>query len=220
MEARHLMSGKMNRAIGYLAVAAMLLSSPAFADEQAIDAAQLRAAGGSLPVMTYAPPSDGKQEFFVRGIQGAVRIRVVIGTDGALQDASIATSSRSPELDTFALGLVRRMTFQPAKNKDGQPVAVISHFPMELWKDSAVDGTLFAKSCADFVLDADWFRQAFPEKQPDQLRGWLLLTGIFIAQRYSSGAKQLTGPDFQTVYEACHAKPKRKLVDIYQQLQP
>ncbi|HEV2598666.1 MAG TPA: TonB family protein [Sphingopyxis sp.] len=169
--------------------------------------------------MTYAPPSDGKEDFFVRGIQGMVRVRVAIGTDGVLQDASVADSSRSPELDAFALGLVRRMTFQPAQDKDGRPVAVIAHFPMELWKDSAMDGTLFAKSCGDFLIDADWFQQTFPEKKPDELRSWLLLTGIFVAQRYSSGAKLEAGPNFQAVYAACRAKPKRKLVDIYKQLE-
>jgi len=203
----------------FLAIAALLPSGAASAAEEVLDAAGLRAAGGSPPVMTYAPPADGKEALFARGIQGAVRIRVVIGTDGALRDASIADSSRSAELDAFALGLVGRMTFQPAKDKAGRPVAVISHFPMELWKDSAMDGTLFAKSCADFVMDADWFRQTFPEKRPDQLRGWLLLSGLFFAQRYTLGAKPGTGPDFQAVYDACRAKPKRKLVDMYKQLE-
>ncbi len=211
--------GKGLSQLGALFAMAVLLPGAALAAEEALDAGALRAAGGSLPVMTYAPPSDGKEALFARGIQGMVRIRVVVGTDGALRDASIADSSRSPELDAFALGLVGRMTFQPAKDKAGQPVAVIAHFPMELWKDSAMDGTLFAKSCGDFVMDADWFRQAFPEKRPDQLRGWLLLTGIFVAQRYSAGAKLGTGPDFQAVYDACRAKPKRKLVDMYKQLE-
>ena len=211
--------GKRASQIGALFAMAMPLPGAASAAEEALDAGTLRAAGGSLPVMTYAPPSDGKEALFARGIQGMVRIRVVVGTDGALRDASIADSSRSPELDAFALGLVGRMTFQPAKDKAGQPVAVIAHFPMELWKDSAMDGTLFAKSCADFVMDADWFRQTFPEKRPDQLRGWLLLSGMFVAQRYTLGAKSGTGPDFQAVYDACRAKPKRKLVDMYKQLE-
>ena len=200
------------------AIAALLSSVPAAAQDQVADAAQIRADGGSLPVVAYAPPSDGKEMFFAQGIQGEVRVRVIIGIDGALREASIVGSSRSPELDAFALGLVRLMTFRPAKDKTGQPVAVVAQFPVELWKDSATNGTLAAKSCGDFVIDSDWFRQAFPEKNPDQLRVWLLMTGIFFAQRYVREGKADVGPDFQAVYHACRAKPKRNLVETYKKM--
>lgn len=199
-----------------LMLCAATFSGSALAQDEVLTALQNREMGGSPLAILSGPPAAGKEVLFARGIQGEMRIQVVVGADGVLREALIVVSSRSPELDNFALDLAKKMVYRPAKDKAGQPVTIKAAFPIELWKDSIVDGSLFEKRCDDFVLDADWFRQTFPEKRPDQMRSWLMLTGVIVAGRVARKAESLDiTPDFQTVYNECRKKPSRKFVDIY-----
>ncbi|MCX7054408.1 MAG: energy transducer TonB [Proteobacteria bacterium] len=55
------------------------------------------------------------------GIEGTVRLRVLVGEDGRPQDATIGTSSGDAGLDQAALDAVRTWRFEPAK-RDGVPL--------------------------------------------------------------------------------------------------
>jgi len=55
------------------------------------------------------------------GIEGTVRLRVLVGEDGRPQDAAIGTSSGDTGLDQAALDAVRDWRFEPAK-RDGVPL--------------------------------------------------------------------------------------------------
>lgn len=193
----------------------VLLSSSALAQDEILTASKNREMGGSPLKITSGPPDDGKEVFFSKGIQGEPRIEFVVGADGALSEAFVVESSRSAELDEFALSLVKNSTFEPAKDKSGQPVAVRASVPIRLWKDSIADGSIFEKRCDDFLLDAAWFIQAFPEKKPNQMRSWLLLTGALVAARFTNDTAIRKAPDFQAVYNGCKKEPSGKFVDVY-----
>jgi periplasmic protein TonB len=55
------------------------------------------------------------------GIEGTVRLRVLVGEDGRPQDAAVRTSSGDAGLDQAALDAVRHWRFEPAK-RDGVPL--------------------------------------------------------------------------------------------------
>ena len=55
------------------------------------------------------------------GIEGTVRLRVLVGEDGRPQDAAVRTSSGDAGLDQAALDAVRSWRFEPAK-RDGVPL--------------------------------------------------------------------------------------------------
>jgi protein TonB len=55
------------------------------------------------------------------GIEGRVRLRVLVGEDGRPQDAAVGTSSGDAGLDQAALDAVREWRFEPAK-RNGVPV--------------------------------------------------------------------------------------------------
>ncbi|MGB7739985.1 MAG: energy transducer TonB [Steroidobacteraceae bacterium] len=55
------------------------------------------------------------------GIEGTVRLRVLVGEDGRPQDAAIGRSSGDAGLDQAALDAVRTWRFEPAK-RDGVPL--------------------------------------------------------------------------------------------------
>lgn len=55
------------------------------------------------------------------GIEGTVRLRVLVGEDGRPQEASIGTSSGDASLDQAALDAVRHWRFEPA-TREGVPL--------------------------------------------------------------------------------------------------
>ena len=198
---------------GALILLGLVAPTTAFAQADIPRASEIRAAGGTVPELVSGPEDTGKEALFAIGNQGDVRIEVTIGADGAVRGTTIAVSSRSPELDSFAASLIARSQFKPARNKAGEAIAVRATVPVHLWKDSLVDGSLESKTCADFVIDADWHAKAFPEQRPTQLRVWLLLTGALAVSQRDGFSRP--SPDFQKVYDICRANPARKFTDVY-----
>jgi len=77
--------------------------------------------GGSPP--RYPMESRRKKE------QGTVLLRLLIGTDGRVEDAAIAQSSGFERLDQAALQAARSWRWQPM-TRDGQPVEVRGVMPI------------------------------------------------------------------------------------------
>ena len=57
-----------------------------------------------------------------QGIEGAVRVRVVVGKDGSVETASVAASSGYPSMDEAAVAAAYRYRFSPALNVYDEPV--------------------------------------------------------------------------------------------------
>lgn len=64
------------------------------------------------------------------GIEGTVRVRVLVGEDGRVQEVTIGKSSGEAALDEAALEAVRHWRFEPAKS-DGVPVRAWAVVPIE-----------------------------------------------------------------------------------------
>jgi protein TonB len=64
------------------------------------------------------------------GIEGIVKVRVLVGEDGRPQQVSIGKSSGDAGLDQSALDAVRDWRFEPAR-KDGVPVRAWAILPIE-----------------------------------------------------------------------------------------
>jgi len=64
------------------------------------------------------------------GIEGTVRVRVLVGEDGRPQEVTIGKSSGESALDESAMDAVRRWRFEPAK-RDGVPVRAWAIIPVE-----------------------------------------------------------------------------------------
>lgn len=105
--------------------------------------ADIRAEGGVPPALRLGPSGDERSAFFAEGIQGEVTVAGIVGIDGKMHEGSVAMSSRSKELDDFAQGLVTKSIFDPAKDKDGNPVPARVRVPVFLWKDTLAGGLIF-----------------------------------------------------------------------------
>jgi TonB family protein len=186
-------------------------------------AAELKEAGGTLPkIVDSSEEVPGLKALQARGIQGQIVVEFVIQSDGSLTDGKIAAPSQSPELDQVALELIDEFVAEPALDAEGEPVAVIARMPLNFWKDSIANGTLREKTCADFVIDADWFLNANPEGSVDDMRVWTMTVGLFvignptedIAERFKSAPR----PDPDELYAYCTRKPKTMFLKAFRKV--
>jgi TonB family protein len=202
-----------------LTITAFSVSASCQVGIEAVSVAALREAGGQPPVITEAPEAIGLADLHARGIQGEVEIAAVITAEGTVINPTIISSSGSQELDRLAIDVVGAMTGTAGTDAQGEPVPVAFQIPLYFWKDSLLDGSLAAKTCRDFVLDADWFLATFPDKNLTDLRVWDMTVGfMFFAQRQNR-QRHRPIPDAQQIYETCTDRPNRSFLDVFRDLQ-
>ena len=178
--------------------------------------AQIKAMGGKPPKLLTAPIEPNVDALYQQGIQGEMYFVGYVGADGKMHDVILPLSSRSKELDAVGLTLVNASTFTPATDASGKPIAAKVTFPVFLWKDSMMNAAFLKKSCAQFIIDADWFTKAFPEKRPDDYRGWLLFSGMVFASSYYTQSRTAgSSPKFEDVYARCKAHTNKSFANTY-----
>jgi protein TonB len=64
------------------------------------------------------------------GIEGTVRVRVLVGEDGRVQEVTIGKSSGETALDESAMDAVSKWRFEPAR-RNGVPVRAWAIVPIE-----------------------------------------------------------------------------------------
>ncbi len=74
------------------------------------------------PHATYSPNPTYDDDSRKAGIEGTVRLRIVVTAEGQVRDLRVA-KSLSEALDKRAIEAVSRWKFDPA-TKDGKPVAI------------------------------------------------------------------------------------------------
>lgn len=192
--------------------AASAASAPAPARVARLRAQSLRPGGTVYPVALAE-----------QGVQGTADVIVKIAPDGTAGEVAIQASSRSAALDELALGFVRTLRFNPsAKSTPGAPLPDVI-LPVEFMRDT-VEG-LQAKTCAEFNVDAAYFRATFPETDPSHMpvirltTGMLLLAGMprqggdaLVAQ-----AKKLNAAA-AGIATACAAAPDTKYLQTFVEL--
>ena len=80
------------------------------------------------PVETRAPVYPPR--CLRRGIEGTVRVKVLVGEDGRPQEVTIGKSSGDSALDEAAMEAVRAWRFEPAR-RNGVPVRAWAIIPIE-----------------------------------------------------------------------------------------
>lgn len=222
------------KSILYLSVAA-LLATPAIAQDDLADFLEkteaetveapvkpepitlnaLRDAGGTPPSVIDGPDQpEVVEELQARGIQGQPVVKFIVQPDGSVTDVAIERTSQSDELDQVALDLTREMVVEPGKDADGNAVAVATQMPFNFWKDSMASGQLFKKTCADYVIDADWFLAKNPDKALNDMRLWKLTLGTYVVTHKDGFRAKHPKP--QDVYDNCAAKPKAKFFKTFE----
>jgi protein TonB len=76
-----------------------------------------------LPVPVRRVAADYPTELRKRGITGLVRLSILVGADGSVQDVRVESSDPEGLFDQAAVGAVRQWEFNPARYQ-GQPVPI------------------------------------------------------------------------------------------------
>lgn len=158
--------------LGWLAIAPVLASisvqdapppaaapSPAMAEaiaNQAKVATKPAFKSGPAPVL----PDSAK----AAGVHGKVEIAFIIDAQGKPAEISVLKSSRSPELDGIAVAAVQASLYEPAKDKDGKPIAlrVVAPTTFSSVHVPGKTGGILLYDCAQFLRDEQWWAANWP----------------------------------------------------------
>lgn len=180
-----------------------LLGADAASEAEEVDAVRIFAGTSLYP-----------QGLAERGVQGTVTIRADLSPEGAFSNPTIQESSRSAELDSAALALVPRLTYRLSKSAEGpMPSSVI--VPVTFTKDSLE--RLTKKTCADFNVDADYFKGAFPEKPLTDMPVFDITAGTILftvkAEQRTALARNLKQIK-ERIVAGCAESPDERFMDV------
>ncbi len=79
-------------------------------------------------IKSYQPPYPSAERN--AGVEGTVSIRLLIGTDGSVEDVTVTSSSGNANLDNAAVAACCKWRFTAAKNSSGLPVRCYASIPI------------------------------------------------------------------------------------------
>lgn len=210
---------------GSWAIAAMMLAlqeSPAVAPGQAGPAMAEAIANKSRvkvnPRWTSRVTSEVPEAARAKGAHGKVVVSAIVGADGRLAEAMVKESSRSPELDAAALTAASAARFEPARDANGKPLAIVLDFAFSysnIWKTGKMDDVL-RYGCRQFILDQDWWAATWPGKRSEIYE---MTSGVSAsAELFGSADFKASSADFKARWEKaladCRKMPDRLFVDL------
>ena len=161
------------------------------------------------------------------GHHGKVVVTGVLGVDGKLRYAMLKTSSGSPSLDRIAVAAALSAVFEPAKDAEGNALAVPIIVPQEFYayKSAEPGGGLVRYSCRQFATDMDWWRATFPDRKWGDHELYTMMVGIAVLAKGNLAAGGAAGlkatlADVESRWvksiETCRAKPEKRFADVMQ----
>jgi protein TonB len=114
-------------------VSVLTVNTALAASESGISAASAEAGSQEpkslpVPIHTPAPPYDPAERD--AGHAGTVRLRLHVGADGRVKEASVNASSGWPVLDAQSVAAARLWTFSPALDAAGTPMESVAIVPL------------------------------------------------------------------------------------------
>lgn len=190
------------------------------ADSPAMAAARAnRARIKTAPKFKSGPAADIPEAARANGEHGEVRISAIIGADGHLTEPALTLSSHSATLDARAMEIAAQTIFEPARDAEGNALAVNVTFPVQfsnLYTPGKGGGVLRYR-CDQFVLDQDWWKANWPEKEHDVF--YNMSVGIIVMSHpggMAAGMRQsLDGfrKRWAEAIEACRKEPGKLAID-------
>ena len=150
------------------------------------------------------------------GAQGIVTLKGTVRADGTLTDVVVVEGTGSDLVDRTALEAFSAAKFAPAVDAEGKPVDASVTMKVDLLKDSVLDKRrdVTKKTCADFVIDFDWFRSTHPNDENIQMPLYSLMLGTYVVMRGMEAESMLTSARqikiaWPATYEECRKHPDK-----------
>ncbi|NML04604.1 energy transducer TonB [Sphingomonas sp. G-3-2-10] len=185
-----------------------------------------RAKVKTRPSFKDGPSADLPAASRAIGEHGKVEITGIIGVDGRVTETRITQSSRSPTLDRIALEAVAGSSYEPAKDAEGNPIAIPAKIPFDFGnlRTPGKGGGILRYSCAQFVLDQDWWKATWGEDaRGDEF--FHMSLGIAMLSRPGGltgmSGKDLTaavadfGKRFDDALGKCRKSPEKMVIDVF-----
>jgi TonB family protein len=174
-------------------------------------------------VLTRGDPGYPEAER-AAGHHGKVEIGGMLGPDGRMVDAKVTVSSRAPGLDAAALAAARATLFRVRRDAAGKPLLgpVKLNFGFDSYHSAGEGGGILRYRCDQFVLDATWWKTAWPAKEHDAF--FTMMLGLRTVMQMSGGrfdAAALRGTvsdmeqRWDKAIEACRASPTALFIDVF-----
>ncbi len=216
--------------IGWLAIAPVLASvsvqdAPAAVAAPATSPAMAEAIANQAKVKTKprfksGPSAELPESAKAAGVHGKVEVAFIINVEGKPVEISVVKSSRSPELDGIAVAAVQASLYEPAKDKDGNPIAlrVVAPTTFSAVHVPGKTGGILRYDCAQFLRDEQWWAANWPGEKSYVYN--MSLGAVMIGTRGSmSDGKTLvtTVRDFRESWDkandTCAKAPETMFVD-------
>jgi TonB family protein len=178
----------------------------------------------SSPEWLAGPDAEFPESLKALGHNGGVFVHGVLGKDGRLSHVAVRDSSGSPELDAIALKAATEESYRPARDANGDPIAVFfgTEFRFDNYRSS--EGVGAAKYlCRQFVLDMDWWKQAHAELTFSNHQFYTMMRGLGGVARMKQGVdpmKALTTENKESfnarwdkAIEDCRTDPAARFAD-------
>jgi TonB family protein len=178
------------------------------------------------PIPRRLATADFPEAARAAGEHGTVTIIGTVTVDGVLENAAVATSSRSATLDAAALAAARAMPFTPGRNVDGDaaPYPATLTYNFYGFDTRRHDSGLATYRCDTFARDVDWWHKAWPEGtgETEPLYQRTLdatLRPEFMRPDFNRNATVRLQDDFiaswNTAVAECRAKPTALLIEVF-----
>ena len=161
------------------------------------------------------------EELAKSGVQGEVKLDIVLSAEGKLLSAKIVGSSRSDELDKNA------MAYANAEGEkwilpESHPKGEDAHYLLSLvfFRDSVL--TINLKTCAELNTDLGYYRKTNPDGEDGNVASLELIASLFTVQLMKTRgagealkyANSLDAINDDTI-RACSEKPDARVMETY-----
>jgi len=161
------------------------------------------------------------EELAKSGVQGEVKLDIVLSAEGKLLSAKIAGSSKSDELDKNALSYANAEGVKWSL-PENHPKGENAHYLLNLvfFRDSVL--TINLKTCAELNTDLSYFRKANPDDDVRKVASLELIASLFTLQlmKTRGAAEALKYADSldainDDTIRACAEKPDDRMIETY-----
>jgi TonB family protein len=153
------------------------------------------------------------------GIQGEVKLQLELSTAGKLMSMKILNGSKSPALDEKAQAFMKSSDW---KLPDNFPNHVPRVYTQKIIFLKDASSTIDKKTCADFTIDAKYFRSVYPNTHISRVGALDVISGLFTVNliKTAGGDKALSyvrkrNKISDEAAAACAKYPKNLLLKTY-----
>ncbi len=153
-------------------------------------------------------------ELAAQGVQGTALVALNLDESFLIVSSEISEKSRDELIDSMALSLLKPKVKVGFKMDDKYRHDLIK---VKFTKDELL--SLRNKTCGDVIVDGQYFKKIYPEKDESDLEFWSVTGGLMYINYLDKSKRPLnTQKTRELVMEECRLHPEKNVFQAYQRL--